>query len=176
MQRFLDRVAWTVTTVGGFGFCPFAPGTVGSLIPTLIVGAARKSPHLVEGILGALGVAAIVSVPLIQRVLPASVRSGTAATTKKDIDPSFIVLDEVIGQLLTFALVSCVHPLSASTIGASFVAFRFFDILKPGPIRALERSLECRPRLRAVSVVLDDALAGVFAAIVVGGGCLLFSK
>lgn len=127
-------------------------------------------------ILGTLGVMAIVSVPLIQRVLPASVTSEGTVATKKDMDPSFIILDEVIGQLLTFALISCFQPLSALTIGAGFVAFRFFDILKPGPIRAIERSLEQRPRFRSASIVLDDVLAGVFAALAVSGGFFLFGK
>lgn len=175
MQAVFDRIAWIVTTVGGVGFCPFAPGTVGSLVPTLAVLATRKSPCLRGGILLVLLEMLIISVPSIQTVLKeVTVKAKGQPLSKKLIDPSFVVLDEVIGQLLTFVTVSCAYPLSSLTVGLCFLAFRFFDILKPWPICAVERALERLPRFRALSIILDDVLAGLFAAASVVIGYALF--
>lgn len=171
----LRQVAWTVATVGGLGFCPLAPGTAGSFLPTLIVLAMRKSVHLRLGIVGALVVATLVALPVIQEVLKdVALKVTDRSFSKKRVDPSFIVLDEVIGQLLTFALVSYVQPLSMLTIVGCFGAFRFFDIVKPWPIRTIERSLEQKPPFQALSVVLDDVLAGLFAAASVIIGKIFF--
>ncbi|SLN12740.1 Phosphatidylglycerophosphatase A [Roseovarius litorisediminis] len=95
---------------------------------------------------------------------------ATALETKgkSDHDPSEIVIDEVAGQWLAFLPVSigAAHsaaPLTALWPGwiAAFLAFRFFDILKPGPIGWADR------RGDALGVMLDDVIAGLFAAVVV---------
>ena len=85
-----------------------------------------------------------------------------------DHDPSEVVIDEVAGQWI--ALIPVV--IGASRAGAdmlalwpgwvtAFVAFRFFDILKPGPIGWADR------RGDALGVMLDDVIAGIFPAICV---------
>lgn len=169
----LYRFAFLLTTVGGLGLSPWAPGTVGSLAPTLIVLLGRQNPDLGKGILWALIVATGLALPLIQIVLRSlALRAShpqSRPLPKKLIDPSFIVLDEVIGQLLTFALIGLIYPLSATAILLGFAAFRLFDILKPWPIRTLERTLERHPSLQALSVVVDDVLAGILAAGLVVG-------
>jgi len=70
-------------------------------------------------------------------------------------DPSEVVIDEVAGFLLTVYLL----PLSWRSIALGFIMFRFFDILKPFPIKRLERIGG------GTGIVLDDLGAGVYAAL-----------
>ncbi|MCF3594310.1 phosphatidylglycerophosphatase A [Rhodobacteraceae bacterium LMO-12] len=88
---------------------------------------------------------------------------------KTDHDPSEIVIDEVAGQWLALVPVM----IGASHAGAdvlalwpgwvvAFVAFRFFDILKPGPIGWADR------QHGPLGVMLDDIFAGIAAALTVG--------
>jgi len=71
-------------------------------------------------------------------------------------DDRRIVIDEIMGFLVTMLWA----PKSFLSIAAGFVLFRFFDILKPFPIRRLEGVTS------GYGVVLDDVLAGVYANIV----------
>jgi phosphatidylglycerophosphatase A len=71
-------------------------------------------------------------------------------------DPSHVVIDEVAGQLVT--LLAC--PIRWQALLAGFVLFRLFDILKPPPIRSLERLPE------GTGIVVDDLGAGVYGLIV----------
>jgi phosphatidylglycerophosphatase A len=71
-------------------------------------------------------------------------------------DPQHVVIDEVAGQLV--ALISV--PLGWKTFLAGLILFRVFDILKPPPVRQLERLPE------GVGIVVDDLGAGVYALIV----------
>jgi len=99
--------------------------------------------------------------------------SGWWATTletkgKENNDPSEIVIDEVAGQWLALLPVSVGAAHAGVTITAlwpgwvvAFVAFRLFDIWKPGPIGWADR------RGDALGVMLDDILAGVAAALCV---------
>lgn len=93
---------------------------------------------------------------------------ATAQMTKgaADHDPSEIVIDEVIGQWI--ALLPILYAAWSLEINpmvlwqgwiAAFILFRAFDILKPGPIGWADK------RDDAFGVMLDDVLAGVFAAI-----------
>ena len=65
-----------------------------------------------------------------------------------------IVWDEIAGYLITMWLV----PLTWQTIIAGFILFRFFDILKPWPIKWLDRKVH-----GGFGIMIDDVLAGVFA-------------
>jgi phosphatidylglycerophosphatase A len=83
-------------------------------------------------------------------------------------DDGRIVVDEVAGQLL--ALLPLLLLGVAPTWGwlvTGFVAFRCFDVWKPGPVRWAERRFE-----GGAGVMLDDVVAGALAALVVGGGAL----
>ena len=71
-------------------------------------------------------------------------------------DPSHVVIDEVAGQLLT--LVAC--PIVWRALLAGFILFRAFDIVKPPPVRAMERLPE------GTGIVVDDLGAGIYALIV----------
>jgi phosphatidylglycerophosphatase A len=71
-------------------------------------------------------------------------------------DPQFVVIDEVAGQLI--ALIAA--PLAWKTFLAGFILFRAFDIVKPPPVRQLERLPE------GTGIVLDDVAAGIYALAV----------
>jgi len=71
-------------------------------------------------------------------------------------DPQFVVIDEVAGQLITLIAV----PVSWKSLVLGFILFRGFDIVKPPPVRQLERLPE------GLGVVIDDVAAGVYALAV----------
>jgi phosphatidylglycerophosphatase A len=84
--------------------------------------------------------------------IPAATRVARASAKK---DPSFVVIDEVAGQLISLIAV----PLEWKTFLAGFILFRVFDILKPLPVRLLERLPE------GTGIVLDDVAAGIYAIV-----------
>ena len=89
----------------------------------------------------------LVAVPVINRALE---------YFKEDQDPSQIVLDEVIGCLVTFYMI----PLCWQTMFAGFVLFRFFDITKWFGIQRAEHLVG------AWGVLIDDVLAGLLANVI----------
>jgi phosphatidylglycerophosphatase A len=97
----------------------------------------------------ALGLAVLVTLVGI----PAATRVARAYGKK---DPQFVVIDEVAGQLI--ALIAA--PYSWRSFLAGFILFRAFDIVKPPPVRQLERLPE------GTGIVLDDVAAGFFAFVV----------
>jgi phosphatidylglycerophosphatase A len=85
--------------------------------------------------------------------IPAATRVCRATGLK---DPQFVVIDEVAGQLITLIAV----PVSWKSLLLGFILFRGFDIVKPPPIRSLERLPE------GTGVVIDDVGAGLYALAV----------
>lgn len=81
---------------------------------------------------------------------------GKTATDVGVHDHGAIVWDEIVGFLITMALV----PLSWVNIVAGFVFFRIFDIIKPWPIKLLDKHVH-----GGFGIMIDDVLAGVFAWI-----------
>jgi phosphatidylglycerophosphatase A len=100
-------------------------------------------------------------IPVIVLLIAVVVAIGIPAATLEERgcgkkDPSHVVIDEVAGQLLT--LVAC--PMVWPALLAGFILFRAFDIVKPPPVRSLERLPE------GTGIVVDDLGAGVYALIV----------
>ncbi len=95
--------------------------------------------------------------------------SANMTRGREEHDPSEIVVDEVVGQWLALWPLSgglwhagvdpFVFPWPGWVLG--FLMFRFFDILKPGPVGWADR------RRDALGVMLDDVIAGIFAGLVV---------
>jgi phosphatidylglycerophosphatase A len=85
--------------------------------------------------------------------IPAATIVARAASSK---DPQFVVIDEVAGQLITLIAV----PASWKCLLAGFILFRGFDMVKPPPVRQLERLPE------GTGIVIDDVGAGLYALIV----------
>ena len=127
----------------------------------------------------ALGLHALGGPLLLALAVLAAFASGWWATAletngKDDPDPSEIVIDEVAGQWLAFLPVSIGAAHAGAALTAlwpgwitAFVAFRLFDIWKPGPIGWADR------RGDALGVMLDDLLAGIAAAACVMLGAWL---
>jgi phosphatidylglycerophosphatase A len=133
-----------ISSVGGVGFSPVAPGTAGSLVALGFGAWAMLGPWW---LLPLLAVAAVVAGLL---AVPRAVVDPTA-------DPGWVVIDEVAGQWIAMLGLGAATPLGL--LGA-FVLFRAFDIWKPGPVGWADR------RHGAVGIMLDDVIAGVLAAAV----------
>lgn len=82
--------------------------------------------------------------------IPAATRVARALASK---DPQIVVIDEVAGQLITLIAV----PVSWKSLLMGFILFRGFDIVKPPPVRSLERLPE------GTGIVIDDVAAGLYA-------------
>lgn len=138
----MTRLAVLLATVGYCGYFPIAPGTVGSaagLVVYLLVWWAQ-SP--------------IVEAGLIALVFAA----GTWAATHAErffggIDPGPVVIDEVLGMLVTLAFI----PVGWSGALAGFFIFRVFDVIKPYPANRLEKFHG------GFGIIADDAMAGIYA-------------
>ena len=94
---------------------------------------------------------------LFMFIIIAIMLSGYGEKLLEKDDPPEIVIDEVAGFLITLFLL----PFSLHILSLGFLLFRFFDILKPFPIKRLERIGG------GTGIVLDDVLAGVYANLCV---------
>lgn len=131
----------------GAGLAPVAPGTVGTL--------AAIPLYLLLEPLPAIAYAALVSVLFLLGVWAC----GKTARDFNDPDPSAVVWDEVVGFLITMFMA----PAGWVYVVIGFVLFRVFDILKPFPINALQSAPG------GWGILLDDVLAGVYAALLLRG-------
>jgi phosphatidylglycerophosphatase A len=82
--------------------------------------------------------------------------SGVAGHIYGVVDDGRIVIDELVGYLVTVAFL----PFSWWAAGLGFLYFRLFDIVKPPPARWFDQKLK-----NGYGVVLDDVAAGVYAAL-----------
>jgi phosphatidylglycerophosphatase A len=140
----VTRVAVLISTVGYVGYVPFAPGTFGSAAGLVVYAAiAWTGSPFVE-------VAAILA------VFTVGVWAGTIAERYfGGVDPGPVVIDEVLGMLVTLAFL----PIGWSGAVAGFILFRVFDVIKPFPAGRLERLHG------GLGVMADDAMAAVYANI-----------
>jgi phosphatidylglycerophosphatase A len=138
-----------VATLFGVGRMRPGPGTWGSAVTVLLwFLLARDLPARWQP-----GAAAALAVFFVAVGIPAATRVARAASTK---DPQFVVIDEVAGQLITVIAV----PVSWKCLLAGFILFRGFDMVKPPPVRQLERLPE------GAGIVMDDVGAGLYALVV----------
>lgn len=157
----------------GSGYLPKMPGTWGSLVGLFIAMGimARGEYLLVWGTMLFICVGWYCSHQIMMSYPP----------EQKDTDPSFIVIDEIAGMLLTIFLVGwgleCLGIRSRGSnrfqmaddyvvLSICFVMFRFFDIFKPFPIRQIEYYLSLKRGYQGAGIMLDDLVAAVFAAMV----------
>lgn len=132
----------------GSGLSPFAPGTCGTLVAIplfLWLQPLNMTLYLI-----------IVCVAFIGGVWICS-----RASKKLGVhDHQGIVWDEIVGFWITMAGM----PVSITTVIAGFILFRFFDIVKPWPIRPIDRSVQ-----GGLGIMLDDLVAGLFAWLILYG-------
>jgi len=121
----------------GVGFCPWAPGTAGSLVAL------------------ALGAAMLGFAPwLLPWAALAAAFVGLWAA-RVEGDPGWVVIDEVAGQWIALLPLARPSPLG---LLAAFALFRLLDITKPGPVGWADR------QHGAVGIMADDLIAGALAA------------
>ncbi|MEP6782191.1 MAG: phosphatidylglycerophosphatase A [Acidobacteriota bacterium] len=138
----MKRLAVLIATFGYVGYFPIAPGTAGSL-------AALALFALIRWIgMPAIELGAIVAVFAIG----VWAASGTELALGRK-DPGIVVIDEVLGMLITLALV----PASIGGIVVGFLLFRLFDVVKPYPAAQLEHLHG------GLGIMADDAVAGIYS-------------
>jgi phosphatidylglycerophosphatase A len=167
-HSFVQRVAYLIATVLGLGDRLPAPGTTAGSLPA-VVGwwlAMTVLPHPTSRLVATLAGTVLVAVVGIWASAVESDRRGTG-------DPGPVVIDEVAGQWLTMApaLLVVAAP-TAADIGLlavlGFFLFRFFDVVKPWPIRRFERLPG------GLGIMADDLIAGVLAGAVLTLGIAVF--
>ncbi|SMC91643.1 phosphatidylglycerophosphatase [Desulfocicer vacuolatum DSM 3385] len=140
-----QRLILFAATGGMVGYAPVAPGTWGTLVGIPLIFLCSVLPlswqtfAVVLFIMGAVWIA----------------QEAEPIFEKKD--PGAIVIDEIAGYLV--ALVGL--PVTFTSLLAGFLLFRFFDIVKPFPIRYFERQFS-----GGAGVVLDDIFAGLYTGLV----------
>lgn len=141
MKKFVLLVA----TGAGVGYLPGVPGTYGSLVGLALYWGLKNLPlwpYLIT---------------LLALIFLAAWVSTIAEVLFSEKDSRKIVIDEVVGMLVTLATI----PFSVKAIVLGFVLFRLFDIWKPYPIRL------CQDRWPAGwGVVGDDVVAGIYANLI----------
>jgi len=145
-MQFREKAVMFLATGGFVGNIPVAPGTFGSLLGIPLCYALSKV-GLPLAVLGAVGLIAV-AIWIAQ----------LAETITNQKDPGRIVIDEIAGMVVTLIGV----PFHLTSVVTGFFIFRALDILKPFPIRLLERRVS-----GGAGVVLDDVAAGIFSNILV---------
>lgn len=157
-----------ISTVGFIGYLPFAPGTFGALAAVVFIVILKPS---IEG-------SALLHIALTVFFIIAGIVSsnhalkffednppplmgegegGKKVFSEQKKDPSCIVIDEFAGYMASLLFL----PLSWGYITAAFVLFRFFDILKPPPLRRLEDVFN-----DGFGIMADDIGAAVYTNLV----------
>lgn len=169
-----DYIALALTT-WGVGYGPLAPGTWGSLVGVslyLYVSMFETSRSAYETAMGMRtdligpGLWALNAVLLLIFVLVGIWASNRAIPLLGNDDAPEAVVDEVMGQLITFCFIP--FGLGWPFILAGFLLFRLFDIWKPYPIDALQ----VLPG--GIGICADDVVAGVYAGVVLSIGYAVY--
>ena len=145
-MNLTNKAAVFLATGFYIGKIPLAPGTFGSLIGLPLCFLLAKIQLS----------AAIIAVLLI--VALAIWISNVAERTLERKDPGCIVIDEIAGMVVT--LIGLPFTLTTAVLG--FILFRILDILKPFPIRILDKRLP-----GGLGIVADDVVAGIFANVLI---------
>lgn len=163
-----DYVALAIATCG-VGYSPIAPGTMGSLVgvglylflrPRIVeFFIIRFSGRVFDDAWRIFAESSFLACVLLLVIIGLSLIGIWAASRAERLfgrkDPGAVVIDEVVGQLITYAMVP--HFIGPIGIVLGFVLFRAFDIIKPYPIRKLEKLPS------GLGIVVDDIGAGFYA-------------
>ena len=144
----MRRLGLLIATCGYIGFAPVAPGTVGSAAGVAVF-------YLIRGVEAAWAQPLLIAVLFAAGVWAASIAEQALGGT----DPGPVVIDEVVGMLITLLWLP-VTPLGAF---AGFLVFRVLDVVKPWPSRQFE-SLH-----GGMGIMADDAMAAVYGHLLMRG-------
>jgi phosphatidylglycerophosphatase A len=144
----MRRLALLISTFGYAGYAPFAPGTVGSAAGLVVFYAVRSTGSVA------------VEVGTIVVLFAIGIWAGTVAEHHfGGVDPGPIVLDEVVGMLITL----CLLPVNLAGALVGFFVFRVLDVLKPFPSARFEKLPG------GLGVMADDGMAAVYGNLVMRG-------
>lgn len=132
-----------ISTLFFIGYFPFAPGTVASAIAMIILFILKPSTLFLFFI-------------WISAIILGVICSDKMERQTNDKDASYIVIDEFTGYLTAVLLV----PLTIQNLLLAFIFFRFFDIIKPPPIRQIEKRFE-----GGLGIMIDDVIAGIMSNV-----------
>ncbi len=127
------------------GYLPKAPGTWGSLVGVLLV-----------FLLHALSLQIYLSV-VAGLFIVGSFVAGEAEKILDNRDPGVVVIDEIVGMLITMIAV----PVTPLTMVLGFILFRVFDIAKPFPVNFFDQHFH-----GGLGIMLDDVVAGIYSLII----------
>ena len=140
------RLGLFIATVGYVGYAPVAPGTFGSAAGLAVFAAVRAAGS------------PVIELAVIVALFAIGVWSGSEAEHHfGHIDPGPVVLDEVVGMLITLALL----PVNVWGALAGFFVFRVLDVFKPWPAGRLEHLPG------GLGVMADDAMAAIYGNLIV---------
>ena len=144
----MRRLGLFIATCGYLGYAPIAPGTFGSAAGLVVFYAVRSTGSV------SVELAAIVLLFAI------GVWSGTQAEHHfGGIDPGPVVIDEVVGMLITLALL----PVNLTGAITGFLIFRVLDVVKPWPSAGFEKLPG------GLGVMADDGMAAVYGNLLMRG-------
>ena len=149
-QSTILRLKLLFLSYFGLGYAPKAPGTVGSLFTIPLFFLVNYLSASFEFV-------------LIFTIILTVVACYVADSVQKELDvqdPGWIVMDEVIGMLVTWLFIfPNVDPPSLIVL---FIAFRFFDIVKIQPAKFIDTKMKS-----GAGTILDDVVSAVYAGLVV---------
>jgi len=158
--RFMLASPWHLVALGaGSGLPRYAPGTWGTLLAWLLFLRLDRSLDTTEWW---LLVAAMLAVGVVAADITGR-RLGQA-------DSGHIVIDEIVAFWIVLLLLPGDAAHGGWLLIAAFLLFRFFDIVKPPPIRNLDRRLK-----NGIGVMADDVVAAFYTLLVLALGLRLFS-
>lgn len=140
----MNRLAIALATFAYVGYCPIAPGTAGSAAALPLFALLRWT-----------GSPAIEALAILVLFAVGCWAGSRAESHFGRTDPGHVVLDEVIGMLLTLLLI----PVTWKGAIVGFFLFRLFDIVKPFPAR------QCERLHGGLGIMTDDAVAGIYGNI-----------
>jgi phosphatidylglycerophosphatase A len=148
----MQRLGLFIATCGYVGYAPIAPGTFGSAAGLVVFYAVRAIGY------------PLVELVAIAVVFALGIWSATIAERHfNGTDPGPVVIDEVLGMLVTLALL----PVTFAGAIVGFLVFRVLDVIKPWPSAGFERLPG------GLGVMADDGMAAVYAHLIMRGLLLI---
>ena len=153
----IKNINFLFVTFFGIGTIRYAPGTITSLITTILL---FSSFHILN-----LPKTAVLII-LIAIFLYSFLAIANYIKEDSDKDPKEVVIDEVIGQSIPIYLYEIAHGASKNSKEAIlfyiyiFILFRFFDIKKPFPVSFFDKKFK-----NCFGVIMDDVVAGLYVVL-----------